>query len=68
MAEYIERLWNPVDETAGLGRRDRKPGRYLAYIPDELKANLPQLSTEANEAAADALAVLARADERIGAS
>ena len=65
MAEYAERLWHPED-AGGLSRKDRKPGRYLAYVPDELGNGLPALGTEAQGAAEDALAVLARADERIG--
>lgn len=67
MATYIERSWAPDDE-AGLGRKDRKAGVYRAYVPDELGTRLPQLGDEASAAAADALAVLARADERIGAA
>lgn len=67
MAEYVERLWQPNNEnTAGLSRRDRTPGRYFAYVPDELGTDLPVLGTKAQAAAEDALTVLARADERIG--
>lgn len=65
MARYLELLWNPED-AGGLSRRDREPGRYRAYIPDELGEGLPQLGSHAASAAEDALAVLARADERIG--
>jgi Fic family protein len=65
MAHYIDRIWNP-DDAAGLGRRDRSPGRYQAYVPDELGQQLPQLGAAASAAAEDALTVLARADERIG--
>lgn len=66
MGEYVERLWHPED-AGGLSRKDRAPGRYLAYVPDELGDSLPVLGAEAQGAAEDALAVLARADERIGA-
>ncbi|MBN9613740.1 MAG: Fic family protein, partial [Actinobacteria bacterium] len=66
MGEYVERLWHPED-AGGLSRKDRAPGRYLAYVPDELGDSLPTLGAEAPGAAEDALAVLARADERIGA-
>ncbi len=66
MGEYVERLWQPED-ASGLSRKDRAPGRYLAYLPDELGERLPTLGAEAQGAAEDALAVLARADERIGA-
>lgn len=67
MAHYVERLWNPGDESGfGLSRRDRRPGRYHAYVPDELGTNLPGLGEEAQRAAEDALVVLGRADERIG--
>ncbi|MHA7986410.1 Fic family protein [Rathayibacter sp. CAU 1779] len=66
MGGYVERLWHPEDE-GGLSRRDRTPGRYAAYVPDELGEHLPALGTDAQTAAEDALAVLARADERIGA-
>ncbi|WP_394551763.1 Fic family protein [Agromyces sp. MMS24-JH15] len=66
MAHHVELLWNPSD-VGGLGRRDRAPGRYLAYVPDELGVALPPLGEEARQAAEDALTVLARADERIGA-
>lgn len=65
MAAYVERLWHPED-AGGLSRKDRVPGRYLAYVPDELGDSLPTLGTEAQRASEDALAVLARADERIG--
>lgn len=66
MAHFVDLLWNPQD-AAHLGRRDRTPGRYRAYVPDELGEHLPQLGREAQQAAEDAQAVLARADERIGA-
>jgi Fic family protein len=65
MAEYVERAWHPED-AGGLSRKDRTPGRYFAYVPDELDTRLPVLGAEAQGAAEDALAVLARADERIG--
>lgn len=65
MATTVERLWAPAD-TAHLSRRDRKPGRYRAYVPDELGVDLPTVGVEAQRAAEDALALLARADERIG--
>jgi Fic family protein len=65
MARFVERLWNPADES-GLSRKDRKPGRYRAYIPDELPAQLPALSVAAQFAAEEAVTALARADERIG--
>ena len=66
MARYVERLWNP-DREFGLSRRDLAPGRYLAYVPEELGEGLPEIGAQARAAAEDALAVLARADERIGA-
>jgi len=60
-------LWHPGDESGfGLSRRDRQPGRYQAYVPDELGTKLPQLGEDAQAAAADALVVLGRADERLG--
>lgn len=65
MAGFVERLWAP-EEHGQLSRRDRAPGRYLAYVPDELGRALPRLGDEARAASEDALAVLARADERIG--
>lgn len=65
MPRLVERIWNP-EESGQLSRRDRAPGRYLAYVPDELGSDLPRLSDEARAAAEDAVAVLARADERIG--
>lgn len=65
MATFVERLWEPED-SGQLSRKDRAPGRYLAYVPDELGDELPRLGAEAQRAAEDALAVLARADERIG--
>ena len=65
MGTYVERLWQPED-TGGLSRKDRAAGRYLAYVPDELSLRLPQLGERAQSAAEDALAVLARADERVG--
>ena len=68
MAHYVERLWNPGGESGfGLSRRDRLPGRYQAYVPDELGTRLPALGDDAQRAAEDALVVLGRADERIGA-
>ncbi|MCJ1697148.1 Fic family protein [Rathayibacter caricis] len=63
---HVDREWNPR-ETAGLTRRDRSPGVYRALVPDELGLALPPLGREAAGAAEDALTVLARADERIGA-
>ncbi|WP_104162414.1 Fic family protein [Cryobacterium sp. N22] len=65
MAHYVDRLWNPED-TAHLVRKDRTPGRYRAYVPGELGEHVPQLGRAAQQAAEDALSVLARADERIG--
>ncbi|WP_066904831.1 Fic family protein [Millisia brevis] len=65
MAHYVDRLWT-ADTTAGLSRRDRASGRYRAYVPDELGDALPVLGAAAASAAEDAVAVLARADERIG--
>lgn len=65
MGTYIKRLWQPED-TGDLGRKDRAAGEYLTYVPDELGDRLPILSVTAQSAAEDALAVLARADERIG--
>ena len=64
MPRYVERMWRPQDE-GQLSRRDRAPGRYRAYLPDELGERLPALGAEARQAAEDALAVLARADERV---
>ena len=66
MAHYVDLLWNP-ENAAHLGRKDRAPGHYRAYVPDELGEHLPQLGRDAQQSAEDALAVLARADERIGA-
>jgi Fic family protein len=66
MATFIERTWLPQD-AAGLSRKDRAAGRYRAYVPDELGTALPRLGGEAQAAAEDALVVLARADERLGA-
>lgn len=65
MSTYAERLWHPAD-AGGLSRKDRAPGRYRAYIPDELGDVLPVLGSAAQQAAEDALVVLGRADERIG--
>lgn len=65
VATYVERTWAPSDG-GQLRRRDRAPGRYLAYVPDELGPDLPSLGEEARSAAADALVALARADERLG--
>lgn len=65
MGTYVKRYWNP-DYAPGLSRKDRQPGRYYAFVPDELGTKLPALSDEATQAAEDALTTLARADERIG--
>lgn len=65
MASYVERVWQP-ERSHGLSRKDRQPGRYRAYVPDELGTRLPALGPEAQQAAEEALVVLARADERIG--
>lgn len=65
MATHVERIWNP-DDAGQLTRKDRRPGRYLAYVPDPLGLRLPEIGPHAQAAAEDALAVLARADERIG--
>ena len=47
-------------------RKDRAPGRYVAHVPDELDTRLPSLGARTQQAAENALAALARADERIG--
>lgn len=65
MPYFVDRLWNPEDH-GQLSRRDRAPGRYLAFVPDELGLDIPPISDEARTAAEDAVTVLARADERIG--
>lgn len=65
MSRYIDLLWAP-DGSANLSRRDHAAGNYRAFVPDKLGDSLPVLSVEAQRAAEDALAVLARADERIG--
>ncbi|MDQ1123163.1 hypothetical protein [Microbacterium trichothecenolyticum] len=65
-ANASERTWAP-SEGGQLSRRDRAPGRYRAYVPDELGPDLPAVGERAQGAAADALVVLARADERLGA-
>ncbi|WP_030519397.1 Fic family protein, partial [Nocardia rhamnosiphila] len=65
MAKYVDRLWQPSDEGL-LARRDRQAGTYRAYVPDPLGVDLPQIGPRAQQAAEDTLAVLARADERIG--
>ncbi|MGJ1677939.1 Fic family protein [Clavibacter sepedonicus] len=62
---YVELVWEP-QESAHLSRRDRARSTYRAFVPDELATGLPQIGREAQDAATDALAVLARADERIG--
>lgn len=59
-------MWQPSDEGL-LARRDRQAGTYPAYIPDPLGVDLPRIGPRAQQAAEDALAVPARADERIGA-
>ncbi|RUR01019.1 Fic family protein [Labedella endophytica] len=66
MASYVDLLWNPED-ASHLARKDRAAGRYRAYVPDELGEELPRIGSEAQQAAEDALTILARADERIGA-
>ena len=53
MASFVERLWAP-EEHGQLSRRDRAPGRYLAYVPDELGAKLPRVGDEARAATEDA--------------
>lgn len=65
MAYFVDQLWNPQD-ASHLGRKDRAPGHFQAYVPDELGDELPDIGKAARQAAEDALAVLARADERIG--
>lgn len=65
MPDSIERHWAPPNP-AGLSKRDRASGTYWAYVPDELPAELPGLGREAQQAAEDAVVVLARLDERIG--
>lgn len=65
MPSYVDLLWVP-QEDAQLSRKDRKPGSYRAFVPDELGEELPALSRDAQQAVEDALAILARADERIG--
>lgn len=64
MATWVERIWNP-DNASVLSSRDKKPGRYRAFVPDELPLALPSLGFEARERADEALAALIRADERV---
>lgn len=66
MAHYVERLWRPGDSNAQLSRRDKRPGSFQAYVPDELGTSLPELGADARDAAESALQTLSRADERIG--
>jgi Fic family protein len=68
MATFVDLLWNPESSSGsgGLSRKDRAPGLFRAYVPDELGVTLPALGRAAESAATDALAVLARADEQIG--
>jgi Fic family protein len=67
IAAWIERRWAP-DDAANLSRKDRAAGIYRAFVPDELGPVLPRIGPEAQQAAEDALTVLARADERIGSA
>jgi len=67
MAKYVERLWQPEQKTFGLSRKDRQPGVFYAYVPNELDTKLPRLGRLATQASEDALVTLARMDERIGA-
>ena len=64
MATLIERLWSPTD-TSHLSSKDKKPGRYLAYVPNELPSELPAISAEANALSEQAHQALIRADERL---
>ena len=66
MAYYVDLIWNPQDSGL-LSQKDRRPGRYQAYVPDPLGGQLPNLGPEASEAADAALTVLVRADEQVGA-
>ena len=68
MADFAELFRNTVDDAGlnRLSRLDRAPGRYRAHVPDELGQGLPALGNPARQASEDALAVLARADERVG--
>ncbi len=61
MARYVEQLWNP-DREFRLSRPDLASGRYLAYVPDELGAGLPEIGVVARAAAEDALAVFQPAE------
>lgn len=65
MPHHVDLVWNPQD-SSHLSRRDRAPGRYRAFVPDELGGRLPTIGPSAQQAAEDALTTLARADERIG--
>lgn len=67
MATFVERLWAHQD-AGQLSRKDRAAGTYRAYVPAELGTALPGIGSGAQRAAEDALALLARADERIGES
>src|SRR5690606_28180500 len=67
MAHYVELPWRPGDSNAQLSRRDKRPGSFQAYVPDELGTSLPELGADARDAAESALQTLSRADERIGA-
>lgn len=67
MGTYIERIWAPERDNL-LSNKDRKPGRYLAFVPDELTPNIPTIGNEAEAAASAALSALVRADERLAQS
>ena len=66
MAHYAETVVEPGPRVRAEPAGPR-PWPVSAYVPDELGKGLPEIGVEARAAAEDALAVLARADERIAA-
>lgn len=68
MPEYIDLLWAPADdELSGLSKKDRRAGRYRAFVPDTIADREFELSSSTLAAADQALQAVTRADERVGA-
>lgn len=67
MPYFVERTWQP-DPHSYLSRKDRTPGAFNAFVPDELGTELPELGHAARQAAENAAVVLGRLDQSVTSS
>jgi Fic family protein len=62
MAEYLVKQWDRHLEREGLSRRDRRAGRYSAYLPDRLVGREIILTGDTAADVAEAEAAITRLD------